>query len=155
SIWNVSGSVSTKTGSAWCSSTALMVATKVYGGTSTSSPGPMSSAAIAVTSAEVPLAVARQYFEPSRLAQASSNCATYVPPVRFHRPLRSTSPQLFSSLSLIWGHEGKRRSRTGAPPSSAGLSIGLAPAASAVAEAAVRKVLRVFVLLMVYGAHPI
>src|SRR5262245_45969014 len=108
----------------------------------------MSRAARAMTSAEVPLAVARQYFESSRWAQASSNCATCLPPVRFHRPLRSTSTQAFSSLSRIWGQEGNRRSRTGAPPSSAGLSIGLESAAKAVAEAAARKVLRVFVLLM-------
>src|SRR6267143_1748164 len=108
----------------------------------------MSRAARAMTRAEVPLAVARQYLEPSRLAHASSNCATYLPPVRFHRPLRSASIQVFSSLSRICGQEGKRRSRTGAPPSRAGLSIGLGPAARAVAEAAVRKVLRVFVLLM-------
>src|SRR5260370_35408381 len=107
----------------------------------------MSRAARAMTSAEVPLAVARQYFEASRFAQASSNCATYLPPLRFHRPPRSTSTQAFSSLSRIWGQEGKRRSRTGAPPSSAGLSIGLGPAATAVAAAAGRQFLRALVLL--------
>ena len=40
SIWNVSRSVSTNTGSAFSMSTTLTVATNVYGGTITSSPGP-------------------------------------------------------------------------------------------------------------------
>src|SRR6185436_4138949 len=69
-------------------------------------------------------------------------------PVRFHRPLRSTSAHAFSSLSRICGQEEKRRSRTGAPPSSAGLSIGLGPAARAVAEAAARNPRRVFLVFI-------
>ena len=73
SIWKVSGSVSTKTGSAWCMSTALTVATKVYGGTITSSPGPTPSAASDVMSALVPFATARQCLAPRVFAQACSN----------------------------------------------------------------------------------
>src|SRR5438876_7870533 len=100
-----------------------------------------------MNSAEVPFAVARQCLAPSRLAQASSNWAAYLPPLRFHLPPRRTSIQVFSSLSRTCGQEGKRRSRTGAPPRIAGLSMALA--ASAVAEAAPRNVLRVFLPVIV------
>src|SRR5262249_46711686 len=123
--------------------TALIVATNVYGGTSTSSPGPMSRAAREATRAVVPHDVARQCLEPSLRAQASSNWAAHLPPVRFQRPPRRTSIQAFSSFSRSCGQEGKRRARTGAPPSSAGLSMGFdAAPARAVTEAAPRKVLR-------------
>src|SRR5437016_3695033 len=102
-----------------------------------------------INSAEVPLAVARQYLAPSRLAHASSNWAAYLPPSRFHRPSRRTAIQAFSSLSRICGQEGNRRSRTGAPPRRAGLSMALGPAARAEAEAAPRKILRLFLFVIV------
>ena len=66
SIWNVSRSVSTNTGSACSNRTAFTVATNVYGGTITSSPGPMPRAASEVMRALVPLAVARQPVAPMR-----------------------------------------------------------------------------------------
>src|SRR6266851_1210237 len=102
-----------------------------------------------MNSADVPLAVDKQYLDPRRAAQASSNCSAYLPPIRFQRPLRSTSIHTFSSLSRICGQDGKRFSRRGAPPSSAGLSTGLGPAANAVADAAPRKTLRVFLVVMI------
>ena len=71
SIWNVSMSVSTNTGSACISSTALIVATNVYGGTMTSSPGPMPRAASDVRRALVPFAVARQCLAPVSDAYAA------------------------------------------------------------------------------------
>ena len=68
SIWNVSSSESTKTGLAPYIITALTVATNVYGGTMTSSPGFRSSAPRVATSALVPLEVARQCVDPVSFA---------------------------------------------------------------------------------------
>ena len=97
SIWNVSMSVSTNTGSAFSISTALIVATNVYGGTITSSPAPMPIAASAVSSADVPLAVARQACVPVTVAYCVSKALTCPPPPRPHLPLLSTETSACSS----------------------------------------------------------
>src|ERR1039458_10800308 len=110
SIWKVSMSESTKTGSAYCNRTGLIVATNVYGGTITSSPGPISKALIVVNRAVVPHEVAKQCATPSVRAQALSNSVAWLPSSRHHFPSRSTFIQLCSSLAAICGQEVKGRS---------------------------------------------
>ena len=63
-----------------------MVATKVYAGTITSSPGPTPRAPSEVISALVPLVTDRQCFAPRVLAQVSSKRLATLPPSLFQRP---------------------------------------------------------------------
>src|SRR4051812_37333383 len=85
---------------------ALNVATNVYGGRMTSSPGPMFNAPSELISAVVPDEVATQYFAPMRFANTASNSFTRAPPepVRPHTPDRRTSTNAFSSRSSQSGH---------------------------------------------------
>jgi len=68
--------MSTKTGTAPRCTTALIVATQVYVGTITSSPGPTPSAASAVINAAVPEVTPTAWRAPTAWANARSNCAT-------------------------------------------------------------------------------
>src|SRR5688500_8813271 len=100
SIWNDAASTSANTGSAKFAVITLNVATKVYGGRITSSPGPTFKAPSALSSAVVPDEVATQYFAFIRSAKTSSNSFTRPESpaeVRPHLPERRTSRSAFSS----------------------------------------------------------
>src|SRR5690348_18279983 len=76
----------------------------------------MPSALAEVSSAVVPLAVAKPYFAPSICAQVVSNWCAKWPSSRFHLPVIRTSIQPFSSFFSITGHDGNGFVRTGLPP---------------------------------------
>ena len=101
---------------------ALIVATKVYGGTITSSPGPISIAFIAQARALVPLDVASTCGAPIRSPQTFSKRVTTPPSIRFHFRLRSVPSRLLSSGSPITGQDGKGFVLIGLPPRMAGLA---------------------------------
>ena len=84
---NVSGSTSTSTARAPQSSTTFAVAGKVYAGTMTSSPGPISSASSARWSAAVPDETTAACAVPTASASAASNSPTFAPIVSW--PLSS------------------------------------------------------------------
>jgi hypothetical protein len=75
-------SISANTGTAPAMSTDSMVATKVKGGTITSSPAPTPQAAMAVDSAAVPLAQRCAYSTPNRRASSVSNVLAFQCPLR-------------------------------------------------------------------------
>ena len=76
SMSSVSSSTSTNTGTAPTMSAALAVAMNVYGGTRTSSPGPIPSALRATDSAIVPLTQAIPWRAAWRAANSTSSCLT-------------------------------------------------------------------------------
>ena len=86
----------------WCR-THEAVARNVYEGTSTSSPGPTSTAAKAMCSAAVPLPVVRQYLAPMNSRHSFSKAVTCgaVPPATI--PLSSTALMNRRSSSVITG----------------------------------------------------
>src|SRR4051794_1907815 len=76
---------------------ALNVATNVYGGRMTSSPGPMFRAPSEVSNAVVPEDVARQYFALMRWAKRASNSFTRAPPL----PVRPHLPECRASIRAV------------------------------------------------------
>src|SRR5690554_3778949 len=107
-------------------STAATVAIKVYGGTSTSSPAPMSSWMSDVINALVPLTKVRQRLAPTVSAHFASNSLTI--PALDQTPLLNTSNTRFSSVSGFQiGHSLHPPLWIGSPPSMAGRpALGLA-----------------------------
>ena len=140
SIWNVSGSVSTKTGSACCRSTTLIVATNVYGGTITSSPG---SIAHRVQRGEQRARAVRRRQARLRArsdcAYASSNRATFLPLPRYHLPLCSVSSHRALLGCVEHGPRGNGAGCAFAPPSMAGRSPGVSAANAAPASGAAAR----------------
>ncbi len=89
SMFQVTGSASTRTGTAPARTTAAAQEMMVKVGSITSSPGPRRSAATAISSAPEPLATAMPCFRPTRWEKRSSNCWTKGPseeiqPVSMH-----------------------------------------------------------------------
>ena len=136
SIVNVTGSMSTKTGTA---PTLLMdsgVAKNVNGVVMTSSPGPTPSARSPITSASVPEFTPIACFTPRYDANSLSSAPTFGP--RMNRPDR-TPVRMASIRSSHWASISGGRSRTGirdAPPCSSplplqGFAIGLTISPSA------------------------
>ena len=120
-IWNVSGSVSTKTGRAAEPMTTLYVAINVYGETITSSPTPISSTCKAVIRALVPFTVQTQRLAPINSAYFFSNSETVSPLPLNQFPLRSMDRTDFSADLSQTGQEGQGLVLTGLPPRTASL----------------------------------
>ncbi|MBA7618439.1 hypothetical protein ES703_25765 [subsurface metagenome] len=112
-IWNVSGSVSTKTGRAAEPMTTLYVAINVYGETMTSSPTPISSTCKAVSRALVPFTVQTQRLAPINSAYFFSNSKTVSPLPLNQFPLRSMDITDFSADLSQTGQEGQGLVLTG------------------------------------------
>ena len=98
SISAVSGSMSTKTGFAPASTMTSAVAAKLKGVVITSSPGRISSAISAISSASVPLETVMQCRAPVRCASAASSSATSGP--MMYWPWSSTACMRASMLGL-------------------------------------------------------
>ncbi|MBA7708612.1 hypothetical protein ES703_117514 [subsurface metagenome] len=112
---NVSASISTKTGIAFCINTGIAVPINVCAGTITSSPGPTLSAANARCIAATPLQVAKAYLLSKMDAYLSSNSFTLGPVMAVKRPSSNTAIKSFLSFSVNIGHLGKGLTRTGFP----------------------------------------
>jgi len=80
STQKMSGSMSAKTGTAWYPITAVADADIVYGGTSTSSPGPTPAAPTAAKRPDVLELNETACFAPTSSAHACSNARTRSPP---------------------------------------------------------------------------
>ena len=127
SMLKLSAAMSTNTGTAFAMSTGIEVPMKVWAGTMTSSPGPMSSAARARWRAVTPLQVARAKRAPKAAAYLSSNSFTVGPVTDVMRPSSSTAARSALSFSVNSGHFGQGVVRTGVPPSSARRALMIPP----------------------------
>ena len=102
---------------------ALAVAMNVYGGTITSSPGPMPSALRATDSAIVPFTVAIAWRAAWSLANSTSSSLTKVPSMDPQTPERRARSSASSSSRPKTGHAAKGFVRTGVPPLMASADI--------------------------------
>ena len=110
SIRPVPGSLSTRTGVAPTSSTALAVATNVIAGTSTSSPGPIAATWSASVSAAVHDDTQRTWLAPRCSSSARSKRLTFGPAV-IHPERRESTTSAISSSPMSGVARGRKVSR--------------------------------------------